>query len=182
MSDPVFELTRAFDAPLALVWEMYAKEEHLRHWWGPKGFTWISGTLDFRPGGSFLYGMRAPTGQEMWGRFDYRAIEPLKRLAFTTSFSNPEGEVVRAPFAASFPLRVLNDISFSEADGRTTYVENGRPTRGKWSVDEGRFSSFWPPSYRASYELRWIVEDGAIVGLRFTETGRGSKFEGRYRV
>jgi hypothetical protein len=69
-----------------------------------------------------------------------------------------------------------------EADGGTTYIENGRPTRGKWSVDEGHFSSFWPPSYRASYELRWIVENGAIVGLRFTELGRGAQFEGRYRV
>ena len=69
-----------------------------------------------------------------------------------------------------------------QADGETTYVENGRPTTGQWSVDKGHFSSFWPPSYRASYELRWIVEDGTIVGLRFTELGRGSQFEGRYRV
>ena len=53
-----------------------------------------------------------------------------------------------------------------EADGRTTYVENGRPTRGEWYVDDdGHFGSFWPPSYRASYDLRWMVEDGAIVGL-----------------
>jgi hypothetical protein len=69
-----------------------------------------------------------------------------------------------------------------EADGTTTYVENGRPTLGKWYVDDdGHFGSFWPPSYRASYELRWIVEDGAIVGLRFIERGRGSQFDGRYR-
>jgi hypothetical protein len=69
-----------------------------------------------------------------------------------------------------------------EADGGTTYVENGRPTRGKWYVDEGHFGSFWPPNYRASYELRWIVENGEIVGLRFTDVGRGSRFDGRYRV
>lgn len=69
-----------------------------------------------------------------------------------------------------------------EADGGTTYVENGRPTRGEWYVgDNGRFGSFWPPSYRASYDLRWIVEDGVIVGLRFIELGRGSQFDGRYR-
>ena len=69
-----------------------------------------------------------------------------------------------------------------EADGGTTFVENGRPTRGKWYVDDtGHFGSFWPPSYRASYDLRWIVEDGAIVGLRFTELGGGSEFNGRYR-
>jgi hypothetical protein len=69
-----------------------------------------------------------------------------------------------------------------EADGGTTYVESGRPTRGKWHVDDdGHFGSFWPPSYRASYDLHWIVEDGVIVGLRFTELGRGSRFDGRYR-
>src|SRR5918995_4286554 len=69
-----------------------------------------------------------------------------------------------------------------EADGGTTYIENRRPTRGEWYVnDDGRFGSFWPPSYRASYDLRWMVEEGAIVGLRFTELGRGSRFDGRYR-
>jgi MOSC domain-containing protein YiiM len=69
-----------------------------------------------------------------------------------------------------------------EADGATTYVESGRPTRGEWYVDDdGRFGSFWPPSYRASYDLRWMVENGAIVGLRFTELDRGSRFDGRYR-
>ena len=48
-----------------------------------------------------------------------------------------------------------------EVDGGTTYVENGRPTRGEWYFDDGHFGSFWPPSYRASSNLRWTVEDGA---------------------
>ena len=70
-----------------------------------------------------------------------------------------------------------------DPDGGTTYVENGRPTRGEWYIDhDGHFGSFWPPSYRASYDLRWMVEDGTIVGLRFTELVRGSQFDGRYRV
>lgn len=69
-----------------------------------------------------------------------------------------------------------------DAGGGTTYVEGGRPTRGEWYVeDDGAFGSFWPPSYRARYDLRWVVEDGAVVGLRFVEQGRGSRFEGRYR-
>ena len=69
-----------------------------------------------------------------------------------------------------------------EAGGGTTYVANGRPTRGQWYVDkEGRFGSYWPPSYRASYEVHWMVENGAVVGLRFTEPGRASRFDGRYR-
>ena len=64
-----------------------------------------------------------------------------------------------------------------DVDGNTSYVEpDGRPTQGKWYVDEdGRFCSFWPPSYRACYDLRWIVEGGSIVGLRFIEGHDGRR-------
>jgi hypothetical protein len=69
-----------------------------------------------------------------------------------------------------------------EPSGKTTYTEPGGESRGEWYVDDdGRFGSFWPPSYRASYDLRWIVEDGTIVGLSFLELGRGSRFDGRYQ-
>jgi hypothetical protein len=69
-----------------------------------------------------------------------------------------------------------------DASGATTYVEAGRKTHGEWYLDgEGRFCSFWPPSYRACYELYWIVEQGSVTGLRFTELGRGAAFTGRYR-
>ena len=68
-----------------------------------------------------------------------------------------------------------------DQDGSTTYVENGRPTVGEWYVDEGRFCSYWPPSYRACYDLFWIVENDAVVGLRFAEVNDGSHFDGRYR-
>jgi len=70
-----------------------------------------------------------------------------------------------------------------QSDGGTMYVDNGRPTRGEWYVDDdGHHASIWPPSYRAGHDLRWMVEDGAVVGLRFTDLGRGSRFEGRYRA
>jgi hypothetical protein len=69
-----------------------------------------------------------------------------------------------------------------EPGGGTTYVEHEHRSRGEWYVDsEGRFGSFWPPSYRACYDLHWIVENGSVVGLRFTELDRGSVFVGRYR-
>jgi hypothetical protein len=68
-----------------------------------------------------------------------------------------------------------------DVNGDTTYVEaDGRPTQGQWYVDEdGRFCSFWPPTYRACYGLLWIVEGVEIVGLSFTELGRGTRFDGR---
>lgn len=66
-------------------------------------------------------------------------------------------------------------------DGHTTYTDRGRPSQGDWWVQaDGEFVSFWPPDYRATYIVRWIVTDGAITGLSFTETRRGTRFKGRY--
>ena len=69
-----------------------------------------------------------------------------------------------------------------DVDGDTTYVEaDGHPTQGRWYVDDdGRFCSFWPPAYRACFGLLWIVEGDEIVGLSFTERGRGTRSDGRY--
>ena len=60
-------------------------------------------------------------------------------------------------------------------DGSTTYTEDGGHTSGKWGVDDrGQFWSFWPPTYRATYDLYWITDaDGDVVGVRFTRPQRG---------
>ena len=111
-------------------------------------------------------------------------------MRFTDGFDDVEvsdGDVVAPaliPRALTAGELVFSDgaTQVFEADGGTTYVEGGRPTRGEWYVDrDGHFGSLWPPSYRATYDLHWMVENGAIVGLRFTELGRGLRFEGRYR-
>ncbi|HTT97894.1 MAG TPA: SRPBCC domain-containing protein [Rhizomicrobium sp.] len=143
MSDPVFNISRTYDAPLSLVWDMYAKKEHLTKWWGPKGFEWVGGTLDFRPGGIFHYGMKSPTGDVMWGKFVYSEIVPLKKLVFTTSFSDENGGTTRAPFAANFPLEVLNTIEFSESAGKTTLSMTGTPFDAS-DADKAFFESMFP--------------------------------------
>jgi hypothetical protein len=98
------------------------------------------------------------------------------------------GELVSAadmPKALTAATLVFADGATQEftPDGRTTYVEQGRRTAGEWSVvSDGTFSSFWPPDYRGIYAVRWIVEDGAPVGLSFTDARGGQRFDGRYRT
>ncbi|MFC5202435.1 hypothetical protein [Streptomyces kaempferi] len=66
-------------------------------------------------------------------------------------------------------------------DGATRYVDGGNQTEGTWSVtDDGFFCSFWPPTYRASYDLRWMVENGTIVGLRFQDIKSKASFNACY--
>jgi hypothetical protein len=108
-------------------------------------------------------------------------VEALKDIHVVDGDPVTEGYI---PAAVTAQGLVYDDGSTQvfESGGATTYVEQGRPTQGKWYIDDdGRFCSFWPPSYRACYDLHWIVEEGRIVGVRFTELNRGSSFDGRYR-
>jgi uncharacterized protein YndB with AHSA1/START domain len=140
---PEFTITRTFHAPREAVWKAYSDLNALSQWWGPKGFEWIDGTLDFKPGGLFHYGMRAPNGGEMWGKFVYREIVKPERLAFLTSFSDREGNTVRAPFAEDWPLEVLNVLTFTEANGSTTVSMRGTPHNAT-QAEKNRFDAMKP--------------------------------------
>ena len=86
------------------------------------------------------------------------------------------------PGGMDVSVNCLDDDRWCGPDGRggTTYVENGPSTRGQWCFDDhGRTGWSGPPCYRASYDLCWRVEDGLVGGLRFIESGRGSRLEGR---
>lgn len=124
---PTFNISRTFNAPRVLVWKAYTEIDQLAKWWGPKGFTWIKGTLDLKPGGMFHYGMRAPTGQEMWGKFVYREIHMPDRIVFTNSFSDETGGTTRAPFNPNWPLEVLNTVIFTEEGGKTHLAMTASP-------------------------------------------------------
>jgi uncharacterized protein YndB with AHSA1/START domain len=100
--------------------------------------------LDFRPGGMFHYSMQTPDGNVMWGRFVYREIEEPVRIVFVNSFSDEHGNITRAPFAATWPLEVLNHLSLSEKNGKTTITLKGGPinaTDDERKTFAGAFSS-----------------------------------------
>jgi uncharacterized protein YndB with AHSA1/START domain len=120
-------ISRTFDAPRELVFKMFTEPEHLKNWWGPKGFTMNVAKLELRPGGVFLYSQQSPEGQEMWGKFVYREIAEPEKLVFTNSFSDEEGNTVRAPFNSTWPLEILNTVTFTEHEGKTTLTMCGMP-------------------------------------------------------
>jgi len=119
-ADKPFIISREFDAPRDLVWKSWTEAERLKQWWGPKGFIVHFCKVELRPGGIFHYGMTAPDGSDMWGRFVYREIEALRRLVFISSFSDPGGGISRHPGHLSWPLQMLSTVTFQEANGRTT--------------------------------------------------------------
>lgn len=137
-----FVVSREFDAPRDLVWKAWTENERLRQWWGPKGFTMLSCTNDLRPGGVFHYGMKAPNGSTMWGRWVYREVAPPERLVFLSSFSNERGEAVRAPFGDDWPLEIHSTVTLAERDGRTTVTLRGF-AHGATEAERRMFESFF---------------------------------------
>ena len=119
-TSPDFVISRVFDAPRALVWEAMTDPEHMKRWWGPKGFTVIASKMDLRPGGSYHYGLKGPDGAAMWGKMVYREIVPPERLVLISSFSDEAGGVTRHPMAPTWPLQTLSVFSFEDAPGGKT--------------------------------------------------------------
>ena len=89
-------VSRVFDAPRELVWKAWTEPEYVMQWWGPKGFTSPSCTMDFRVGGKYLYCMKAPDGQEYWNAGEYREIILHEKIAATMYFSDSKGNRVEA--------------------------------------------------------------------------------------
>ncbi|HET6329435.1 MAG TPA: SRPBCC family protein [Holophagaceae bacterium] len=124
---PAFTLSRTYDAPRDRVWQAWTEGGRLARWWGPKGLKMRAAKLDLLPGGLFHYGMSMPDGQEMWGKFTFRDIVAERRLLFVNAFSDAEGSTTRHPMAASWPLEILNLVTFEEVEGRTTLTLRGVP-------------------------------------------------------
>jgi uncharacterized protein YndB with AHSA1/START domain len=107
-SDLAIRMTRVFDAPRQLVFEAHARAEHLRQWWGPRGFTMQSCELDFRPGGAWRFVLRKPDGREYAFRGEFREIVPPERIVWTFEFEGAPGQVS------------VETLTLTERDGKTT--------------------------------------------------------------
>jgi uncharacterized protein YndB with AHSA1/START domain len=115
-----FVTSRVFDAPRELVWQAWTDVDHLKRWFGPKGFTMPVAFLDFRPGGIFHYGMKSPAGAMMWGKWIFKEIVAPEKLVVVVSFSDEKRGVTRHPMSPVWPLETLSTTTFSETDGQTT--------------------------------------------------------------
>jgi uncharacterized protein YndB with AHSA1/START domain len=122
-------LTRVFEAPRELVWKLWTDPEHIRKWWGPKGFTLPGCDMDFRPGGAYRFVMRGPDGQDNPFHGVYREIVRNERFVFTAVLDNLRGH------------ELLTTVTFADEGGKTKVTvrqttpqgEAGRGQNQGWS-------------------------------------------------
>lgn len=115
-------IVRIFDVPRELVWKAWTEPGEVKQWWGPKGFISPFSRIDFRTGGSYLFSMRSPEGEDYWNTGVYREIDPLGKIVITDSFADENGRVVPASYygmGEGWPLEMLATIMFEEQNGKT---------------------------------------------------------------
>jgi uncharacterized protein YndB with AHSA1/START domain len=107
---PSIDITRTFDAPLSLVWRVWTDPEHVKHWWGPHGFSTPVYEADLRTGGTLRYHMRAPDGTVFPSEGRCEEVVPHERIVVSG--------VVEIAGNVAFTART--EARFSESNGRTT--------------------------------------------------------------
>jgi uncharacterized protein YndB with AHSA1/START domain len=85
----VVRMTRLFDAPRALVYEVMTKPEHVQRWWGQlgEGYSVPVCEIDLRVGGKWRFVNRHPKGEAAFYG-EYRELNPPERCVFTEIFAD----------------------------------------------------------------------------------------------
>jgi uncharacterized protein YndB with AHSA1/START domain len=118
-------ITRILDAPVELVWKAWTDPEYVKRWWGPKYYTSPTCKIDLRVGGKYVFSMQAPKeqgGQVSYSSGVYKEIVPLKRLEFTTSLSDKDGNRIDPALIGmppDFPREIRTVVAF-KAKGNMT--------------------------------------------------------------
>lgn len=106
-SDREILVTRSFDAPPSIVFEVWTNPEYVRRWWSPRSCTEIVDVqVELRVGGLWRYVTRAGGEQHAFvGR--YLEVTPPSRLVYTEIFEPPgqrvdpdDGAIVTVTFEA----------------------------------------------------------------------------------
>jgi PhnB protein len=106
-------VTREFNAPLPLVWSAWTDPKLLDQWWAPKPFKAKTKSMDFTPGGSWLYSMVGPNNEEHFCRADFKTIAPQQQFTGVDAFTDADGNVNK-----DFPLAYWN-VTFAKKDEST---------------------------------------------------------------
>jgi uncharacterized protein YndB with AHSA1/START domain len=122
-------ITRKFDAPIGLVFDVLTKPEHMSRWFAPFGCEMKKCEIDLRVGGHYHQVFVTEAGTECSFRGTYLEIEPPTRTVETWVFDGrPDVETVET-------------VELHEADGVTTMTIRTR-YRDQASRDESIQNGF----------------------------------------
>ena len=127
-------ITREFDAPIELVFDVLTKPEHVNNWFAPFECQMTECSIDLRVGGNYHQVFVAEDGTECSFRGTYLEVEPPTRTVETWLFEGwPDAEAVET-------------VELHETDGVTkltmTLAFRDEAGRAHMNKSDGQESSF----------------------------------------
>ena len=140
-------VTRTFNLSLNTVWKAWTEPETAKKWWGPETYTCPDCTIDFKVGGKYLISMQGPDGKKIWSTGTYKEIVPQKKIVYTDSFADSNGNIVDAEFykmPGEWARELMVTMAFEEVEGKTsmTMQHVGLPPEMSADCMKGWQSSF----------------------------------------
>jgi uncharacterized protein YndB with AHSA1/START domain len=129
-----------FDAPIDLVWELWADPRKLERWWGPPTYPATFEKHDLTAGGQASYFMTGPEGETPHGWWLITSVEPPRALEFTDGFADQDGNP-----NDDMPIMTVR-VSLRELDGRTRMEIRS--------------------SFESREDMERLVDMGAVEGLQ----------------
>ena len=139
-------IERTMEAPADLVWRMWTEPEHFAAWYGPSGATIPVARMDVRVGGTRLVCMQMETSNgtlQMWFTGKYLEVVENKRLVYTESMSDEDGNVLQPcekDMPPGHPTTTEILVEFDDLGGRTRIVlthmgvPDGSPGAAGWRM------------------------------------------------
>lgn len=75
-------ISRLIKAPRHLVWEVWTNPEHIKHWWGPNGFTNTIHKMEVKPGGVWEFIMHGPDGTDYKNKNVFSEVVEGEKLVY----------------------------------------------------------------------------------------------------
>ncbi len=155
-------VARDFDAPRELVYAAFVDPKHVPKWWGPRGYTLETSSIDVRVGGTWKFVLRSAEGRDFTNRIVYRELSAPTRIAYdhgsdvdddparfavTITFDALDAGRTRVTMRSLFPTAAQRDgvVGFGA-------VELGQSTleKGAAHVDRTLFVDVHPTEPRAT--------------------------------
>jgi uncharacterized protein YndB with AHSA1/START domain len=119
-------ITREFEAPIALVFDVLTKPEHVSKWFAGPGEEMKECSIDLRVGGSYHFVFLTKDRIEMSFRGTYLEVEPPTRTVATWLFEGrQDGDAIEFQdlHEAHGVTTLTVKLAFSDAAGRPTRFE-----------------------------------------------------------
>jgi len=135
----VMIVSRTFDAPRELVFDVHSDCKHLMNWYGGEEWPLSKCEMEFREGGRWSYCFNIPEEGEHCGLAIYKEINRPEKIDYNDHFLDETGEISK-----ELPSSIIS-LEFSEENGKTTIVN-------RWE-------------YPTEKDLDLMLEMGAVEGL-----------------